>query len=684
MRIFKDHETISKEMLIAINGIEAEIDATLSLNYRALQSIGINRTNGWCSELHSTEGEELWNKQLKLTPSDTDTMHHLAILHHSRAIDQEHGNNSDNSDIDWVKAEEYWEQIIKSDDFWERLIDNTEGITLSHKKRLKDSFPTKILEMHIKIAYSPEMSLKRGYFHIKHVLNRKNNPNIIDEVRKSVYDKYINSFPDEIWIGNNTNISVLNEACARIKRILDIDPDCFPALMDIIRIQYRVLESLAQKKYENEDNEKMVKSICAKIDEVANEWQAYFDLCILSKAQLTYDLVENIITWYRFVGINKGNLTEWKGAIKCFENIILLDPEDESDKQYALESIHVYHALYARDLAEKKSDAAKSECNKAAARKHHTPQSCYYLAQAYQAIVIKEPRKALSLLEKDNALKICEKGISLLELEAQKKDIVWLEHFSKLKQDIILHKAFEGSLDCIQHGEYENAIKHINDSLNKGVEHIYLYLYRCKCHIETNKINEANTDFKKAEELAQTKEEKDALDNLRSQIEGLDLNSKYIKPALNALKSKQFNTAIRLLTEAINKGYNECVIYIIRIQCYVGINDIEKAKADLKKAEKTARTDADKKDIQEMKKYILVDPPSSTEVSRLANDMLKQIKSGLPYNIKLYETNCLNRIKELIKQESKNWTDNSLDTVADLFMKDVIANFSYYCYRNCL
>ena len=682
MKVFNDHTNIAKDMLLAINGIEAEIDATLSLNYRALQTIGINRTNGWCAELHSSESEELWNKQLKITPSDTDTMHHLAILHHARAFDMENGKNPDKSDIEWVKSEKFWDRLLKSDEFWDRLIDNTEGITLSHKKRLKGECTNKILEIHFAIAYSPEISLKRAKFHINHVINGKSNQHIIDEIRKNVYEKYISNFPDEIWIDSNTSISVLTDACTKIKRILDIDPECFPALMDIIRIQYRILESLAQKRYENQDNKNLLKSIYSEINDVANEWQAYFDLCILNKNKLSYDLIENIITWYKFVGDNKGNINEWKGAINCFESIALLEPENDSDKKYALEQIPVYHALYAQDLVDKNSESGKTECNKAAAREHHTPQSYYFLAQAYQAIVYKEPRKTLSLLEKDNALKMCEKGLYLIDLETNKNNILWRDHYIKLKHDIILQKAFEGTLDCIEHGEYEVAIKYINDSINKSVEHVYLYLYRCKCFIETNKINEAKLDFKTAEKLVQTQEDKDALENIRLQIEGLDLNGKYIKPAFDALERKQFNTAIKILTDAINEGYNDCIIYMLRCQCYVGSDDIDKAKADLIIAEKTAKTDGDKKDIQDIKKYLLIDPPTLTKINQLANEMITQLKEGLPYNIKLNETNCLKRIKELIKSESKKWSRNSINIVAELFVKEFQNNFDYYCYRN--
>lgn len=681
MKLFSEHNRIAKDMLVAISGIEAEIDATLSLNYRALQSLKINRSNGWCAELYTRDSEELWNKQLEITPSDTDTMHHLAILHHSRAFDLEHGVTADKSDADWVKAEEYWDKLLHSDEFWERLIGDTEGITPAHKKKLKDIYYLKILETHFTMAYSPEMTLKRGKFHVTHVLTTEVNREIINEIRRKVYESYINKFPDEIWIGSNTDITVLTDACVKIKKILDVDPECLPALMDIIRIQYRVLEALAQKKAENQDDKEAVKTIYLEINEMAKQWQAYFDLCVLYKDELTYDLIENIIIWYRYNGDNKGNIADWEGAIKCFENILLLDPENEQDKKYALESIPIYHALYARDLAEKNAGDAKSECNKAAARDNHTPQSYFYLAQAYQSIVYKETRKNLSLREKDNALKMCEKGMSLASLETNKNNILWREHYIKLKQDIIMQKAFEGALDCIQHTEFDNAIKHIDEALNKGAESFFLYLYRCKCFIETNKIDKAKLDFIKAETLVKTDEEKEALENISLQLDGQDISNKYIKPALEAFKSKDFNKAIKILTEAINEGYDECLIYIIRCQCYVGINDIDKAKADITKAEKSAKTEADKKDIQELKKYVFINPPTINEIDQYANNLLSELKSGLPYNFAIYETNCLSRIKELIKNESKKWTINSLNIVAESFAKEVQNNFNHYCYR---
>ncbi|MBT4967822.1 MAG: hypothetical protein HOM80_02330, partial [Bacteroidetes bacterium] len=150
MKIFNDHSIIKDEMLAILNGIETEIDSTLSNNNRAMQTLGVDRASGgWCELFYSNEAEELWNKQLKTTPDDQETLHHLAILHHARAFDLEFSDKSSKSDTDWSKAWKIWEQILKQDDFLERFSGSIVGIDI---ETFTKPFIEKIVAIHFAFA----------------------------------------------------------------------------------------------------------------------------------------------------------------------------------------------------------------------------------------------------------------------------------------------------------------------------------------------------------------------------------------------------------------------------------------------------------------------------------------------------------------------------------------------------
>ena len=259
--------------------------------------------------------------------------------------------------------------------------------------------------------------------------------------------------------------------------------------------------------------------------------------------------------------------------------------------------------------------------------------------------------------------------------------MLWRERLAEHLKSLEMHNVISIVQKYMEKKEFRKAIKILSEAIDNGCEDVYLFFFRCKCYMEVDWNNKARTDFQKVEELAKSKDEKQAAQNLRKQFDNIGTEN-YLKEALKAIKEKKYTIAVNRLNKIINIDTKDCFLYTLRCQCYMELDKSNKAEQDLKKAEKYAKTNEEKTAIKTLKKNLFIQAPDNYERNQIASDLIQQLDTNLPYGVTLKRANCIGKLETLLKSESKKWSKNSINKVAQVFMEDFKYNVDYYCYRD--
>src|SRR5207253_3008492 len=117
----------------------------------ALSDLGLTK-DGAVITPYNDQAFQVWYDDLRSAPGNLRTLHHVAIMHHARAIDREKSNTPQQSDEDWQKALEYWHRLWSADEFWARVAEIACKNGSQKDKRavveLRERFPVLLLRMH--------------------------------------------------------------------------------------------------------------------------------------------------------------------------------------------------------------------------------------------------------------------------------------------------------------------------------------------------------------------------------------------------------------------------------------------------------------------------------------------------------------------------------------------------------
>jgi tetratricopeptide (TPR) repeat protein len=655
---------VAGELTKILRDIETEMITTLNLNYRAMQTLGVEE-NGWCSKFYSKEAEELWADQLSKHPEDPETIHHLAILHHARAFDLEYGSDPTQADKDWEKALYFWKMLVDHNDFWKAIDTRLPKGSSASVARGRDRFWERLLSVHFGIAYSSHTASHRAKFHIKQALKSGLPAEKINAVRVNTYERFTGELPNEVWSGNVNDQNVLKEACNRIRRILEIDPECITALHDVLRLQEQLISLQLYRKQEFQEDEAIIREIYTELRDQAELWLPYFDHLLNDRGSIQEDVRETLLLWLRNMGYVKQNLQDFSGSFKLFDKGILIASDDDSSRKELLNAAALSHALYARDLANNQSSEAMPVCRNASARSDQSVSSLFVLAQAYY-----------TLKDYDSALKECERGISLVSedtcedtSEAADREMlsIWLQDFKmKVKIQKVIHKAQAE----MEEEKFREAILILTEAINSEGDISWFYFLRCRCFISTEDIKSAKMDLSKLESLAKSEEAAEFIVIIRKQTDDL-LTNKYLTPAQEAMNNKEFRKAIELFSKAVAQGFDELNIYYQRCWCYTLSKNYNEAVADLNRCETLAVYPNDKKVVKELREYLLpAGPKDDTAVEKLAEEIYNVLCSSFfPSYLEVRTNDCMIMLEQLIREEVPRWTKESPQRVVDKFVE---------------
>lgn len=579
MRLYHDHVFTADKLSDVLNGIESELDASLSINNKAVQALGINRF-GYCSEIYCEQAENLWLKQWNNHPDDPETLHHLAVLYHARAFDAEIRNKSKKSDSDWKQALDFWRELINHDGFWNKFNEILVGDNSDKIDEVRAKLPQLLLCIHVGIAYSPSTPSNRAKFHIKLALSAGFQPEHLDAARLLTYEHITSDLPDEVWGGEIDDNKILTVACEKIRKILMIDPECIHALQDVARIQVHMLMNDLHRCMDCEDDTKKVQSILRDLNKVSGKWLPYFEFLLVQK-NLPEEIKEHLFKWLRYMGMVKHRLDDYAGAVILYDKAIALDLVDEPDYKELVTTATETQALNARELTDTNATRAKSECRKAVERTGQTCVSHFIIAQTYQ-----------ELDEHVYALNSCNDGIELLNTGDD--DPVWRERLTGLKLNIEIRK----------HLKAKNFAQ-AKDLLTKAIAvkpgSLINYFLRCQCYIALKNSEAANEDIRQIEQLAESKDAIDALNILKKQMAELDMTDNYLGPAKDAMEKGDFKKAKFILAEAIVAGFDEFVTYFLLCQCNLAERKLQAAQKTIKTLDKLAVSASERKAVRSLR-----------------------------------------------------------------------------------
>ena len=321
---------LANEVDQLLEALSRDLAASLNPHRLALQSLGL-REYGWVETPYSDEAFKLWSGLLRKHPDDLDNLHHLAILHHARAIDLEADKEPRRADADWEKALAYWQRLWQSDAFWDRIAE----IACKKEKRdaverLRAELPALLLQIHFDIAFDARAKNYRAKYHIKTALASSFPDEAKETVRKRTYEQFMSGVPQTIWQGSEMNTEVIKEGTDRIKQYLELDPGGVTALEDALRLQDRLLDAWFTKlKSLGDQKSPQRQALLKTMKKAAAEWMPYLKQLVPMGERLDDAARKKLWVWMRVMGDIHRALDQHADAIRYYEHgatIECLDP----------------------------------------------------------------------------------------------------------------------------------------------------------------------------------------------------------------------------------------------------------------------------------------------------------------------------------------------------------------------
>ncbi len=256
-----------------LQDLSAHIDSASKPDQVALQSLGISRAG--IKRAYSDTAFEIWGKQHENDPKNFEPIHHLAIMHHARAMDEEKEGKS--PDDDWRAAMGHWYTLWRSDEFWQSI-----EATLNHPREgteavaeVRANFPQNYLQIHFDAARDAKQN-HRVNFHIDQALNAPFEDTAKEAVRARTYKDLVSTIPDDLWTNNNPDAERADEAASLILSYLRLDPKYESALSDALLLQVRMLNTRVVQVNDPDLSDAKKQELFRWIEGKAKVWKPYF------------------------------------------------------------------------------------------------------------------------------------------------------------------------------------------------------------------------------------------------------------------------------------------------------------------------------------------------------------------------------------------------------------------------
>jgi tetratricopeptide (TPR) repeat protein len=588
--------TTAREVNDVLTELKAALDTSLSPHRAALRQLGVDGM-GWTSTAYSDEAFKLWSDMLRRSPGDLETLHHLAIMHHARAIDREAGKRPSESDADWTTALMYWARLWQSDAFWDGISAAAcKGANRDAVDVLRQRLPELLLKIHFDIAFDSRTQPHRSAYHLRLVDASQLPAQCKDRVRKETYDAMLKGVPNAVWQPDMLDPVVLKQGTDVIEHYLNLDPGCLPALEDALRLQVRLLRAhytdLQAAGEDSAERRSLLQTFLAD----AVKWRPYFDQLVPVGEQAAEDVRRKLCLWYRVMGDVHRALDKDAEAIAHYEAGAAAESDDDEQRRCRRKAGET-KAYLAREKAVAGAVEAKALCDEVRGIPDLSPKALRFLANAY------------TLLDGfDTAETLCRQG---LECEFDTADLADFDEFQKeqtLLREMLemvgkarrrhaAEKYIDKARPHIEAGRYQPPLLLLDKAIEVAPDAAQAWFLRCQCHLNLDHSQEARRDLDKFRSLVTAEESSDgiaAADQLEEEVrvkerlvadfgvEGLRRR----REAAECLRREDFEQSAQLLRQAAQwataagrRGLHEQLSVVLTRWATTEVNAIMKDKS---------------------------------------------------------------------------------------------------------
>ena len=552
---------LAATVLAKLEVLHGALEAAVNPHRLALRHLGMVDVFSGTKVPYNDDAFTIWNDLCRRNPDDWESLHHLAIMHHARAMDLESSANPGQSDSDWKRAVELWHRLWQADVFWERMAAGTvKTISADVWRSVRAQLPVLHLTIHYDIAFDLEHTkIHRAKFHLVLAHGTSYPAEAREAVQRDVYTRFVSVIPPNVWQFEETNPDTIKLGMDRIEQFLKLDPACVPALEDAVRLQARSLRAWCTDLQALGDDSSKRTQLLQAVKEAAGCWRPYFDQMSTLSA-LDEEVRQKLGLWYRLMGDIHCALGQHETSLGFYaQGIKSTQPEDEEHQRCTDELVEM-QAVVARDLAHEEKPNAKSYCDELRKRSDLTITAHYILANAY-----------LLLDEFDTADAVCDRGLSIQprlndidEIEKNARDRERLEEMrtkSKgARRAFQAKKLLDEGVELLHGDQPQQAIEAFNRASSIAPEVGMVYFLRAQCNLRLRQVDPARQDLATFRRLVTDSAEADQaaakLENDINQVAaqfarfGVE-GHKLRQEAIAAANSENFNHAAFLLRQVL-------------------------------------------------------------------------------------------------------------------------------------
>jgi hypothetical protein len=655
--------------------LAGELDSLVNPHRQALRLLDIDSL-GHVKKLYQDGAFVTWSKLAQRQPRDLEAVHHLAIMHHARAFDREAGASPRTANPDWEAALARWTELSGADEFWTAIVDRAHGKDADKRdarraeqvKRLRDSFAVRLLRIHFDIAFDETTlaeRIDRSHYHVKLALSSRFPAAIKAQAQLGAYEAFVKDVPEAVWNPDTLDPKVLKTGTDRIEKFLTADPDCTPALADLLRLQMRQLHAswIDLQAIDVRDKARR-KSLLHRLYDGATSWRPYLDRLVaqidgIDEVDRT-ELRRKLCQWYRVMGMVRSELDHDDEAIAYYETGARVGDPDHDERRLCLRGIGESRATQAatqaqeiakaRDAAdgekapmlEDRARTARAACDALKTYPHLSLEAIQILAQAYAMLDDFATASALCQKALDDPpeydvtdhhdLELQQKGLEdirkLLEMIEQRRRNHALKGFCDQAKELMAEDRFDEA-------------RRVLDKAARETPETVVFFLRCQCQLELRRLDDAERDLERFRRDARAPEQREAATKLEKMLrEAREALRKFGReaPALrdeaaDAFQKGNYATADDRLARAIEKcpatGRPELVRDRANLLSGWAEHEVQTAMTD----DKSSLADKEKAcriALQRLEQAIKLDPalPSAKQNHKTLQALLAQLETA--------------------------------------------------------
>lgn len=330
------------------------IDTDFVMDLRAeLQHRGHGTTGGFAllepnpygcpAEPYTNEAFAFWEQARVVVGDNPEILHHLAIMHHARAIDLEHGSEPALSDEDWRTADRLWAGLCGMDRFWTGLAAFAR-VDSSLVEEVRRDLAERCVRMHLAIAFEDRLSeaaasLDRRRFHLDLAVSSPFPAEVVERERADAYARQVAGIQPQAWDESCLEQEPLDGAITTVRAYLDVDPGYLPALRDLSSFLVRRQTCYVQEMNSLEallGPRNAAYYSCVQQSAVHDTGAVGYLEPILERFEelpqsQQYPVLQSLVLWFDRLGMACGNLERYDEAIMYYDRAIAFAEQNDYD-----------------------------------------------------------------------------------------------------------------------------------------------------------------------------------------------------------------------------------------------------------------------------------------------------------------------------------------------------------------